>query len=592
MIDESAPRGDRQDRDLAILMTTSQIFNEALDLDEAMRRVVELLAVKLDCLISLWVPDPPHEMLALRETYHPDPARLEDLRIFLREHPLALKGSLTGRAFLTRQDLLVPDTFTEAEFSAVYREELGLKSFLTTTIFSRGEILGMLSAARDTSQRPFVDRDLAVVRAVADQASNAMAQFRLLAAEVRLRQRAEILLKIATSLRSELALPAVLQDAVDVTWQFLRPDFVGIFLLDEHHRFYLAATTDLDVRAQVPRWPAADPDSFLGRILRAMTPVHVAQLDSELMLDAERQFVRPDAKASCSAVPLLHQGTPNGVLLLLWRSVEAAQETEDLELATGIGELIALALENQRLVQQEAATHSARLLAERVALEREALIRQIVHDLRNSTQAISLINEEIELASQDQPGILLGVAAIDRQITFISSFLKEKLSWIKQVQANPALPIADLSAVIARLALRCRPGFAARFQDLKIGEIPHEVELPVSAIQLEQILSNLLDNASKFTPQGGHVKLWCALSDGWITLYVADDGPGVSLELQARLGEIGFRGHPELEGSGLGLANVKKLATAAGGLFGFNSRPGEGSTFYVTLPTTRWGRAS
>jgi Signal transduction histidine kinase len=147
----------------------------------------------------------------------------------------------------------------------------------------------------------------------------------------------------------------------------------------------------------------------------------------------------------------------------------------------------------------------------------------------------------------------------------------------------------DLDSALAHIEAQFEPLFTSHGQTLSIEPVPKGEQLTISEVQLDQILGNLLDNAQKYTPPGSTIRLWVALSDGWATLYVADDGPGIPLEFQPKIGQLGFRGSDLTEGSGIGLANVKKLVNSAGGLFGFTSRPGKGSTFFVSLPTTRWG---
>jgi signal transduction histidine kinase len=316
----------------------------------------------------------------------------------------------------------------------------------------------------------------------------------------------------------------------------------------------------------------------------------IQDLQESSLTAAEASILGMDGRAaSFLGVPILLEGNACGLLVLLWDGASHSLQEEENELSLGVAELIALAIDNQRLIRQEAAAHSERILAEEVAKEREALIRQIVHDLRNSTQAISLINEEIEAEGADRPEILLGVSAIDRQISFISNFLKEKLSWVKHSQGRPALVPTELTAALAQVEAQFGPLFAAHGQTLAIDPVPPGEKLTISEVQLDQILGNLLDNAQKYTPSGSSIRLWVALSDGWATLYVVDDGPGIPLNLQPKIGQLGFRGSDVTEGSGIGLANVKKLVNSAGGHIGFTSRPGKGSTFFVSLPTTRWG---
>ncbi|MNX71667.1 Alginate biosynthesis sensor protein KinB [compost metagenome] len=409
--------------------------------------------------------------------------------------------------------------------------------------------------------------------------------------EVKLRQRAEILLKVAKAMRSDLDLPTVLQDAVDVTWQFLQPDFAGLFLVDGARHFTLSASVELKPSQAETRWPMVQGESFLTRTLVQGSPVSLLRFDQEAMTPPEAAFFQPDATTCCSAIPIMHQGTPSGLLVLLWRNPHHEHQEDDHELLIGIAELVALAIENQRLIQREAAIHSEKILAEEIAKEREALIRQIVHDLRNATQAISLVNEEIALAAPDNPTILHGVSAIDRQITFISNFLKEKIHRIKSPQGEARGGLTAIAPMLDALGERFTPRFAARKQRFEWVQAEEGVQVPMAEELFEQTVANLLDNANKYAPEGAHIKLWCALSDGWATLYVSNTGPGIPIEHQARIEEPGFRGPHDVPGEGMGLAEVKQLVTAHSGLFGLTSRPEAGSTFYVTLPTTQWGRA-
>lgn len=409
-----------------------------------------------------------------------------------------------------------------------------------------------------------------------------------LAHEIKLRQRAETLLKIAKAMRSGFDLPTVLQEALDVTWQFLRPAFAGIFLIDDSEHFYLAASTDLENERKKVRWAAND--GLLSRILISSSPTHLPQLHLERMLQAERDFFKPQSSSCMSIIPMRHHETPNGMLVLQWDQPELSYSEDDHELLSGIAELAALAIENQRLIQQEALNHSGKMLADILSKERHALIRQIVHDLRNSAQTLSLINEEIELHAHGNPNLLFATSAIDRQISFLSNFLKEKLERSPH-DPKGSVPSTKVCQVVKQSADRNRDRFLNRGQSLESTPLCEEMELAIPQEDLEIALEILLENARLYCPSGAHIKLWCSYSDGWTTLYVADDGPGIPLDQQPHLGESGFRGRLDVPGKGQGLSTLKRIVTENGGLFGFTSRPGSGATFFFMLPTTRWGMA-
>ena len=99
---------------------------------------------------------------------------------------------------------------------------------------------------------------------------------------------------------------------------------------------------------------------------------------------------------------------------------------------------------------------------------------------------------------------------------------------------------------------------------------------------------NLLSNAVKFNRKGGHVDVGIqAVDDGLIRIAVSDTGLGIKAEDQANLFESFYRvgGSASLvEGAGLGLSITKKLVALMGGLIGFDSEYGTGTTFWVELP--------
>jgi signal transduction histidine kinase len=109
---------------------------------------------------------------------------------------------------------------------------------------------------------------------------------------------------------------------------------------------------------------------------------------------------------------------------------------------------------------------------------------------------------------------------------------------------------------------------------------------------LEQVLINLLDNAIKYTPEGGRVGISVNEKDGHEVLFlIKDDGIGIPREDLSRVFERFYRvdkgRSQELGGTGLGLSIVKHIVQAHGGTVWAESRLGKGSSFYFTLP--QWG---
>jgi two-component system phosphate regulon sensor histidine kinase PhoR len=119
-------------------------------------------------------------------------------------------------------------------------------------------------------------------------------------------------------------------------------------------------------------------------------------------------------------------------------------------------------------------------------------------------------------------------------------------------------------------------------------EIDEDLQVLANENAVEQILSNLIDNATKYGPRQGVIRVRAQERLGSIRIEVIDDGPGVPREHQERLFERFYRVDAgrsrEMGGTGLGLAIVKHLAAAMGGRVGVESDPPKGSLFWVTLP--------
>lgn len=151
--------------------------------------------------------------------------------------------------------------------------------------------------------------------------------------------------------------------------------------------------------------------------------------------------------------------------------------------------------------------------------------------------------------------------------------------------------------------LRCRPGAVdlpgfcrARTEEAKAADhsrhpfewdfSPPAQEVPLDPQLLRHILTNLLSNACKYSPEGRSVRCRVAAEADQIVLTVTDEGIGIPLEDQPRLFDFFFRAGNvgQIPGTGLGLLVVQRCVTAHGGSIGFTSEPGQGTCFTVTLP--------
>ena len=144
----------------------------------------------------------------------------------------------------------------------------------------------------------------------------------------------------------------------------------------------------------------------------------------------------------------------------------------------------------------------------------------------------------------------------------------------------------DLASVINGLRRNFAPGAAKKGIDLILENTDSTME--TDADSLTRILENLISNAIKFSPSGTKVRLSVKPESDLLRFEVADEGPGIPLDEQARLfnrfERLSNRPTNSEISTGLGLSIVRELTTQLGGEITFESEPGRGSTFIVRLP--------
>ena len=146
----------------------------------------------------------------------------------------------------------------------------------------------------------------------------------------------------------------------------------------------------------------------------------------------------------------------------------------------------------------------------------------------------------------------------------------------------------NLRALLSDLVATAEPVAQQRRIDLRL-EVPDDLpSIEADADKLDTIITNLLSNALKFTPGGGQVRVHASRAEADVRIAVTDTGAGIAPEHQHRIFErfvqLDGSASREFSGTGLGLALAKELVELHGGTIGLESRPGEGSAFWFTLP--------
>jgi PAS domain S-box-containing protein len=229
--------------------------------------------------------------------------------------------------------------------------------------------------------------------------------------------------------------------------------------------------------------------------------------------------------------------------------------------------------------------------------EMSEFLAMLSHELRNP---LAPIRNAVALmvASQIQnPTLSWARDVIDRQTALLAHLVDDLLdvTRITLGKINLRLEPTDMSATVQRAVEIARPLIELRRHHLEVL-IP-ETPVPVQAdlVRLTQVVTNLLNNAAKYTPSGGRIWLTLAREGSDAVVRVRDNGVGMTPDVLHRVFDMFVQGNQGLErsegGLGIGLTLARKLMSLHGGsVTGRSDGPGQGSEFTVRLPISVPGR--
>ena len=407
-------------------------------------------------------------------------------------------------------------------------------------------------------------------------------------------QRLSAIFEIARLLAGQYDLEAMLSRFLSCLIATLRAAETGILLLYEPEQDWLvvkdAQGYDLRVLSQIhiapgeamsgcalqSGQPAVYPDPAAIAAVRAnMSPTNQCLF--------ERATAALDGPQCAACVPLIAGTTRVGVLILENRS-EPGHFREDLPFLEAVAQLIAVSIQHTRLREE---LQQVRALEEANRLKAE-LISTLAHEMRTPLTSIkgfstALLLEEATFDASTQREFL---TIIDQECDVLTDLIHDLL---ESSIIDAGLLRLELQPVrLERLARDTAEDFARRSPKHRFLV---DVQLPIvdaDPHRIEQVLRNLVDNAVKYSPGGGMIVIRGEEEEAQVTISVSDQGPGIAPEHLNRLFDKFFRVDSGLGrhvvGSGLGLPIARTIVESHGGRIWAESRPGEGSTFYFTLP--------
>jgi len=317
-------------------------------------------------------------------------------------------------------------------------------------------------------------------------------------------------------------------------------------------------------------------------VMRQEEPLLVARLTEH---DPGLDVFAGAGYRSYLCAPLSIVGESIGVIAVASRE-ERCFDREELNLLMAIGKEVAIAVRNSQLYEEAS---SARALRELDALRTEFLAN-VSHELRTPLAVIkgsanSLLQPDVDFEEETWRDFMESIDSDADKLTR----LVEDLLMMSRLEAG-ALEVRREKRTVNQVisSVKDRLGKLAGQHELSIDVPPDMPPVVVDEGRIGEVLTNLVENAVKYSPQGTPIAITASPNSGDVIVSVADRGRGIPEELHQKVFDRFYQVNDHREkhrsGTGLGLAICRGIVEAHGGRIWVESRPGRGATFNFTLP--------
>jgi two-component system, OmpR family, sensor histidine kinase KdpD len=216
------------------------------------------------------------------------------------------------------------------------------------------------------------------------------------------------------------------------------------------------------------------------------------------------------------------------------------------------------------------------------------MFSSVTHDLRTPLASIkagvtSLLDTSVRHdAAQERELLTTILEETDRLNRLVGNLLD--LARIRAGALTPTRQPASMDEIVEVVLARMRPLLS---DHTVTADLPADLpDVSVDPVQLDQVLTNLLENAGRHAPAGSEIRVSVVWLRGAVQVRVADEGPGIPLEERDRVFDAFYRGSsvPETPGSGLGLAIAKAVVVAHGGRIWVEDAPTGGCVLAFEIP--------
>ena len=488
--------------------------------------------------------------------------------------------------------VIVEEPTAEA-FASVNRMKIETTVVLINAVFVT-MVLALLSASRLTRSLGELAQGARILGAgnfshripvrTNDEISEVAQRFNAMADQLRDSfQRLRTILETSTMTSSSLELDKVLTTALEQVDLLTGKAQSGILLLEGKLDSPPVVVTVRTLETTGGTRPLSmEPQDYLyiWQAISENKTVSVENIQAAVQ-SGERSLWAAQGLGAVVLIPLLSKGQVLGILWL-GRADSGPFTSEEVALGQTVANHIAIAIDNARLYEALRQATEDLVRSERLALLGQ-LAGGVGHELRNPLGAIGNAVYYLRMRlGGDDPKVQKHLSILDREIRRANKIVTDLLDYSRV--KPPSRTAASLNTVIQDVLGR-QPEEPSVKRELDLAE-PLPAVL-VDADQVGQVLLNLVVNATEAMPEGGTLTIRTRATETAVVASFTDTGVGIPPENLEKIFQPLFT--TKTKGIGLGLAVSRRLIEANGGTLTVESRPGEGSTFTVTIAVAASG---
>ena len=583
----------RAEQRLATQHAITRALAEGPDLGEATARVCRAVCEYLNWQAGvLWMVDAHAGVLRCRDVYHPPGMDTPHFTAVSKARTFERGIGLPGRVWQSSSVHSIDDVVGDENFPRAAAADMDhLHAAIAFPILMRADVVGVLEFYAREARVPdpeLLDILMAVGSQIGQFIERKQAEESLRASE----QRTRFLADASAALAELTDYESTLQKVAALAAPHFA-DWCSVDMQDADGSLRRLAVTHVDpekvklvyeLERKYPPREQADRGARLA--IRTGEPNWMATIPEELLVAAAQseehlRILRELGLRSYICVPLKSRSGVLGALTFVTAESGRLYREDDVRAAEDLAHRAVIAIENAKLL-------AALKDADR---RKDEFLAMLAHELRNPLAPIRNAAQIVQAKAPPLPELQWATEVIERQVHQMSRIVDDllDLSRITRGKIELRKERIDLADVVNSAVEASRPLIDKWEHQFTVSVPPRPIYLHADPTRLAQVILNLLNNAAKYTHQGGRIALEVRTNDGFVSISVRDNGIGIAADMLPRVFEMFTQVDRSMErsegGLGIGLTLVQRLVEMHGGSVEARSDgPGKGSEFIIRLP--------